>query len=146
VQNRALRATGSTLTPTCRTRRTLPLPWARRVLFCRRPVSDTDRGLDRIPLQPRRTRIVSDIISHPTLERLSVDTRGGLKQPEPAMRSRWRLILERAERRRPRVVRQREMVAVYHLGYLDGLRDGADGVTPDAHAAHLRATGILPPE
>jgi hypothetical protein len=61
------------------------------------------------------------------------------------VRSHWRLILEHAERRRPCVVGQREAVAVYHLGYLDGLRDGAAGVTPEVHAAHLRATGILPP-
>jgi hypothetical protein len=89
-------------------------------------------------------QIVTNINKPRMPERLSIDTQVQHTQPEQAVRSHWRLLLERAERRRPRVARQRETVTAYHLGYLDGLRDGANGVTPEAHAAHLRATGILP--
>jgi hypothetical protein len=57
----------------------------------------------------------------------------GSKHPKPAVTSRWRLVLDRAKRRRPSAAPQRDVVAAYRLGCLGGINAAADGWTSTYH-------------
>jgi hypothetical protein len=52
-------------------------------------------------------------------------------------------VLDRANRRRPSPAHQREVLAAYRLGYMEGINAAADGWTSTYHQAYLRETGIL---
>jgi hypothetical protein len=63
------------------------------------------------------------------------------EHPKPAATSRWRLMVERAGGRRPPAVRQGQVVAAYHLGYMHGIKAAGDAWTRAGQDAHPLTAG-----